>query len=411
MTTTPVTRDADSPTACAAPTCRRRRVVHVVPVPEFARLILLHDLRRLRDETDALVVVGADEGLEEVRATGARVVVIPIGRKISPLGDIISITQLWRLLRRERPDIVHTYIPKGGLVGQIAAALAGVRHRIHSNRGLVYTPTMPRVTRSLVRGGERLTNWLAHRVLFVSRADLEFCVREGLCSDARAVHQGSGVDLHHFDAAALPADTRVTVRRELGIGPDAPIVLTVGRFVRDKGYEELVAAITTIRRDHPDVRFVWLAPVMRGETDTLPQSLSVALGESVVHLSSVRDPRPYYVAADVLVHPSHREGVSRVLMEAAAMGLPILASDIPGCREVVTDGVTATLFVAGDAASLTGALNRWLADRPAASDRAEEARSDVRRRFDQNALTQRVANIYRSLTADVSRAATFQKRT
>ena len=378
---------------------RRLRVVFVIPAPEFARLILVHDIRQLQAEADVLVATAPGVGVDELRAEGIDVATLPMNRKIAPLEDVVSIARLWRLLRRYRPDIVHSYIPKGGLLGQMAAALAGVPHRIHACRGLVYTPDMSATSRRLVRAGERLTNRLAHRVLYVSRADLEFSVGEGLCAPDRAIHTGSGIDLAHFDPNVLPADTRARVRGELGVADGAPLFLTIGRYVRDKGYRELAAAAGRLRGERPDARFVWLAPVMRGETDVLPRALHEELGAMVIRIDEVRDPRPYFLGADALIHPSYREGVPRVVMEAAAMGLPILASDIPGCREVVRHGVTGRLFPAGDGAALHAALTAWLAEPASVRAQAAAARDEVRSRFDQDALGRRLLAIYRELCA------------
>lgn len=397
--TTPDVAPTYAPPAGVARPGRRLRVVFVVPAPEFARLILVHDIRQLRAEADVLVATSPGEGLNELRAEDIEVVTIPMNRKIAPLEDVASIARLWRLLRSFRPDIVHSYIPKGGLLGQVAGALAGVPYRIHANRGLVYTVDMSPRARRIVRAGERLTNTLAHRVLYVSRADMEFSVGEGLCPADRAIHTGSGIDLAHFDPSVLPADTRQRVRRELGIPADAPLFLTIGRYVRDKGYREVAQAAARLRRERPDARFVWLAPVMRGETDVLPTALHEELGGTIVRIDTVRDPRPFYLAADALVHPSYREGVPRVVMEAAAMGLPVLASDIPGCREVIRDGVTGRLFPAADADALHGALRQWLAEPDAVRTAAECARDEVRSRFDQDALGVRLLGIYRELTA------------
>jgi glycosyltransferase involved in cell wall biosynthesis len=185
----------------------------------------------------------------------------------------------------------------------------------------------------------------------------------------------------------------------LGIPPESIVLLTIGRFVADKGYRELAAAAAILLRQIPHLRFIWVAPVFDGEDGVMPSSLREEYGiaHAVIQLSYQQDVTPLYHAADLLVHPSHREGVPRVLIEAAAVGLPIAASDIPGCREVVTHGVSGVLFRPNDATALANALRDVLADPATARVRAKVAAADVRARFDQDALTERIWRVYREL--------------
>ncbi|AHG91033.1 glycosyl transferase group 1 [Gemmatirosa kalamazoonensis] len=378
---------------------RRPRVAHVTVAPEFVDRIMVHDLRRLRDREDVTVICAPGPAVDLVRAQGFRVLTIPAHRKLSPAQDLVSVWRLWRLLRAGRYDIVHSYAPKGGLLAQIAGALAGVRRRVHSCRGLLYTPDMAAWKRRLFRATDRLTNGLADRTIYISRADMAHSVDDGLCDARSARFTGSGVDLSHFSRDALAPDTRETVRRRFGVGADEVLVLTVGRFVGDKGYREVAAAAAALRDEWPNVRYLWAAPELAGEEGVLPATLAADHGvaDRVTRLDYMADVAELYAAADLLVHPSYREGVPRALMEAAAMGLPILASDIPGCREVVRHGETALLFPPRDAAALGDALRAALRDPQAARARADAALRDVRARFDQDALTERVWAIHAEL--------------
>lgn len=378
---------------------RRLRVAYVTTVSDFAQLILLHDLRRLRDRVDATVVCSDGPGVAALRAEGFRVVTVPIARKLAPLADVRALWRVWRLLRRERFDVVHSWVPKGGLIGMCAGAAAGVRVRIHACRGLLYTPQMAPWQRRLFRLTDRLTYALAQRTMFNSRADREFVVGEGLIPADRARYTGTGIDLGYFARSASVDAAGADVRAALGIAPDAPVVLTVGRFVADKGYPELLQAAAAVHRARPDVRFVWVAPLLTGETGTLSDDDIRAAGlADVVHrVPQQADVRPYYAAAALLVHASHREGVPRVLMEGAAMGVPIVATDIPGCREVVGDGETGRLVPVRAPAALAAAILEALADPAAAARRAAAAEADVRARFGQDAHSERIWSLYAEL--------------
>jgi glycosyltransferase involved in cell wall biosynthesis len=390
----------------------RLRVAYVTTVPEFARLILLHDLVRLRDRVEATVICAEGTGIEELRAAGVRVLTIPIRRKLSPLADLHAVWRLWRLLRRERFDVLHSWVPKGGLVGQLAGAMAGVAVRLHSCRGLLYTPEMSSWRRRLFRLTDRLTYALAHRTLFNSGADRDYVVGERLITPDRARYTGSGIDLAHFTrTSALEAEALV-LRARLGLSADAPVVLTVGRFVVDKGYRELLEAARAIHTARPDLRFVWVAPTVTGESDTLSDRDIAAAGlAAIVHrVPHQDDVRPYYAMASVLAHATYREGVPRVVMEAAAMGVPIVATDIPGCREVIRAEETGLLVPDHDATALAEAILRTIGDPAATAERASGAERDVRARFSQDAHARRIWDAYDELRSPPSRPVEERER-
>lgn len=386
----------------------RPLVAHVVPAPDFVRHILIHDLRRHAERVNSFVICSDGPVLAPVRAEGIRIVPLTIARRPAIWSDLRALIALVRLLRSERVDIVHGYTPKGGLLATTAGWLAGVPVRLYGCRGLVQGTALNVVMRGVVRLCDHLTGRLATRILFVSGVDLRTALADGWCSARKAVYLGSGIDSALFPPGPRGGprtDLRVRVRRQLGLPDDAPIALAVGRFVAEKGWNELATAAAQLRARIPSLRHVWVAPGMTGEAGMLPEDLPQRRGISdVVVKLGLRDDLPaLYGAADVLVHPSHREGVPRVLMEAAATGLPIVASDIPGNREVVSHERSALLVPLGDAAAIAAAIERSLSDTAGAEVRAAVAQRDVAHRFDQNALTQRVIEIYDSLLMAATR--------
>lgn len=376
------------------------RVIHVTAAPEFARLIMRHEITRLGAGLQQSVAASPGTDLASLRELEIPVHPLPIERKIAPFADLVSLARLIALFRRERPDVIHTYTPKAGLLGQLAGAIAGVPLRVHSCRGLLHRRDVPSARRGLFRLVDRLTARLAHRVLFVSRADHDYLVTERLCPPHKARHVGSGVDLGEFRRPPdPPGETRRAVRASLGYRDSDLVVLTVGRFVPDKGYLDLARAIPLLETPLERVRFLWVAPVMGGEEEALsPVLLEEPILRSSVQRLERRDDLPdLYLAADLLVHPSHREGVPRVIMEAAAMGLPILASDIEGNREVVELGRTAVGFEPGNPAALAAALDWSFLNRAALETMAEAASRDLAARFDVESLGPRIRAVYDEL--------------
>ena len=229
--------------------------------------------------------------------------------------------------------------------------------------------------------------------------DLEFVTRDGLCPPARAVYTGSGIDLDYFTTTPAIRERAAGLRAELGVPENARVVLAIGRFVADKGYPEILEAAKILRAQMAeDVRFVLVAPTMTGEAGVVPDEAvtGAELERIVIRLGAQSDVRPFFALADVFVHASHREGVPRVVMEAAAMGTPIVASDIPGCREVVRHDYSALLFPPRDAAALAAGLANALGDQAAARHRAQRAMADVRAKFSQDAHSERLWERYRA---------------
>ena len=374
-------------------------VAHIVAAPEFARLILRHELRHHGTGATHVIIASPGPDLDALEAEGFQVERVSIQRKLSPGADLISVVRLIGTLRRVRPDLLHTYTPKAGLLGQIAAAAVRIPRRVHGCRGLLYRPGLPAWRRWLFRQTDRLTCALAQRVLFVSKADLNRLVDDGLCLETKARLTGNGIDLLLFGRNARYEQERAATRAELGFRGDQVVVLTVGRFVADKGFLDLAAAIKRLKTPLSHLRFLWVAPVIAGEGAALPSDLydRAPLDSLVTRLSRRDDMRQIYQAADLLIHPSHREGTPRVLMEAAANGLPILASDIPGNREVVEFGRSARAFPCMSPEGLAAALDQMLADPSSWGPMADAARAEVFSRMDVTAVAGRVEGVYREL--------------
>ena len=386
----------------------RPRVAHVAHAPEFVQRILLDEIRLLGDGLDITVVCSPGQGVDEVRAAGFRIITVPIQRKIAPFRDMVALWSLWRCLRREQFDVVHTHMPKAGLLGQLAAVLARVRVHLHTCHGFIYVPGMNPWLRRVMKITDSLTLRLAQRSLFVSNHDLKFAVREGFCSGINVRYVGGGIDLSRY--APRSPDVRMRLRRALGIPPNAFLILSVGRFVAEKGFRETAQAARALLDRYPNLHFLWVAPVLGGEEGVLPHSLAADAGiaGAVTQLSQHDDMPAVYAAADLFVHPSYREGASRVLMEAGAAGLPIIATDVAGCREVIPDDRYGRLVPARDPQALAAAISSCIEDPAGCRARAREARLRVHAMFGADGCVSRVLAVYRELMPawDVASSAT-----
>ncbi|WP_334142966.1 glycosyltransferase family 4 protein [Rhabdothermincola sp.] len=321
-------------------------------------------------------------------------------REMAPHRDALALAELLAVFRDLKPDIVHTHNPKPGVYGRIAARLAGVPVVVNTVHGLYALPEDPVPKRALVYALERLAAACSHAELLQNEEDLPVLRR--LRVPAERLHLlGNGIDLERFDPATIGAATRERVRAELGVGPDEVLIGAVGRLVAEKGYVDLLDAFSLVRRWRPEARMVIVGPSDPDKGDALPPDL-LAWAErehGVRFLGHRDDVEQLYAAMDLYVLASRREGFPRSAMEAAAMGLPIVATDIRGCRQVVDHGVNGLLVRVGAVAALAEALAGMVADASRRQAMGREARCKALRDFDQQRVVSTTLDVYRRLLA------------
>lgn len=329
------------------------------------------------------VVMNTDDpGALAALGIPARLHPVAIARPISPWRDLAALFRLHALFRRERFDLVHSISPKAGLLGMLAARLAGVPQRIHTFTGQVWA-TRTGAARRILKSADRLLAWLTTTALVDSRSQRDFLVAEGVVAAAKAqvIGIGSicGVDTDRF--APSPAH-RESVRRELGLAPTATIALFLGRLNRDKGILELAQAYAGLAGELPALHLVLVGP---DEEGLLPRVRALAgdAAARVHHVPWTGAPERYMAAADIFCLPSHREGFGLVAIEAAAVGLPVLASRIYGVTDAVAEGETGLLHPPGDIRAIADLLRRLAVDEPLRQTLGGEGRDRALREFGQ----------------------------
>lgn len=379
----------------------RLKLWHIATVSEFMRFAIFRDLLAFQRDFDVTAICGDGPWVKELREVGIRVLTVPIARKMDPLADARTLWNLTQLLRKERPDIVHTHTPKAGLLGQLAAAAAGVPVRLNSVRGYCFTEATALPMKLLLGSCERVAATLADRVLFLSEGDKSRAIAQRLCPIRKAFHVGSGIDLDRFDPATISAEERSRLRAEFGLPVSAPVVGIVGRPVVEKGYAEFLKAARRIAAEFTQARFLAVGDVVKGDIGTVDLSLEAhGLGSALIRTGHRMDLPALYSIMDVLVLPSYREGVPRVLMEASAMGTAVVATDIDGCREVVNDGETGILVPVKDHIALGDAILKLLHDSFLRKQFGVAARQLACARFCDQKLAARILEHYGALTSD-----------
>jgi glycosyltransferase involved in cell wall biosynthesis len=380
------------------------RVVHVIMTPMmlgfFTGQAAFFQARGFVLEA----VSSPGDGLVEFeRREGIAVHTVAMSKRIEPLRDLVTLYHLWRLLRRLRPTIVHAHTPKGGVLGMAAAWLARVPVRIYHVHGL------PRMTargirKVLYRWSDQVAFRLAHRVLCVSPSIRRAALGQGLFAPekARVLARGTinGVDSAvRFNPALVGRDAGRRVRTTLGIPDDARVLGFVGRVLRSKGILELGEAWRQLRERYPDMHLMVVGPFQ--SHDPIPAEVEEGLaGDPRVHLVGwVEDTPAYYAAMDVLTLPSYCEGFPYAILEAAAMGLPLIATRVPGCVDAVVDGVTGMLVPARDACALAAAVAAYMEDAALRHRHGRAGRERVVSEFGQQEVWEALLGEYWELLA------------
>lgn len=316
-------------------------------------------------------------------------------RAMSVASDARAMAELWAVLRRERFDILHTHNPKTGLYGRILGRLARVPVVVHTTHGLYASPDDPWPKRLLVYGLEGVASRFSDAELVQNPEDLALMTRLRLVSPKRARLLGNGIDLARFDPARFSPARRRAIRSELGIPAGQVVVGAVGRLVGEKGFADLFDALPLLGKG---VTVIVAGPGDESKADALPvESVEQARALGVRFLGMRTDIETIYAAMDIFVLASHREGFPRAAMEAAAMGLPVVATDIRGCREVVCDGENGILVPLRNSRAIASAVRRLSADPLGRERMGAASRRRALDRFDERLVVNTVLETYEAV--------------
>jgi glycosyltransferase involved in cell wall biosynthesis len=305
---------------------------------------------------------------------------------------------LYRLFKSHRFDVVHTHTPKAGLLGPLAARLAGVPVVVHTIHGLLFHDQMPSWRRRIFWLPEKWTASLSHALLSQSREDIETAISSGLCGRSKVKYIGNGIDVKIFSRDQIRDDRAVT-RAQLGFDDTDFVVGTVGRLVYEKGFAELFQAAERLRAQSDKIKFLVIGAEEHDQNDAVPhETIEKLQSRKLIEFVGWSNDMPrWYAAMDAFVLPSYREGIPRACMEAAAMQLPVVASDIRGCREVVEQGITGLLVPVRSADALVDAILQLFRDRSLAEQMGFQGQCRIRAQFDSKLVASRLHEFYSSI--------------
>ena len=335
-----------------------------------------------------------------VQKMGVKTHVISMERYPSPLKDLISLIRLWWFLLWHRFDIVHVSTPKAGFLGTLAARFSGHRRLIYTLRGRPYE-NMTGWRRRLMNGCEWLACHLACKVIPICHELGEVLVKERLCP-AEKIHvigSGSsrGVDLDQFTRTEEHIRIGRQLREESGVSERDLVILFVGWLRREKGTNELVLAFDSLAEEDSHVHLVLLGNYELSDPLEAEVVSLIENHKRIHHLPWHWEPAPAYAAADIFVFPSYREGFGNVVLEASAMELPVIATNIIGCREATQDGVTGLLVPPRDTETLKDTIKKLIEDPELRKELGQNGRHRVEQKFRQEIVWQGIHKQYKDL--------------
>lgn len=375
-------------------------VAHVTTADLSLRYLLLNQLQAIRGEGYSVTGISSPgPDVPALTARGIEHAAVPMSRRLTPGRDLVALVRLFRLMRRRRFTIVHTHNPKPGLLGQVAARLAGVPVVVNTLHGFYFHDRMRPAVRRFYVALERLAARCSDVILSQNDEDVRTALDLGIARPGQIRHLGNGIDVRRFDPARFTSQTRHRTRASLGIPADVPVVGFVGRLVAEKGVPELLDAARIVIERFPEVRFLLVGGTDLEKADRLTPDVAQAKGVAgACVFTGVRQDMPeLYQAMDVFVLPSHREGFPRAPLEASAMKVPCVVSDVRGCRQAVAHERNGLLVPPRDVPALAHAILSLLTDPLHARRLGEEGRRRALQEFDERRVFDRVLAEYERL--------------
>jgi glycosyltransferase involved in cell wall biosynthesis len=375
-----------------------KKICYVATIPAVVHAFLRAHIQATA-ETYHVTVICSSVDKHLVEGINAHFIFRPIERKPSFFKDFLVLIQLFNIFRHERFDIVHSIMPKAGMLAMLASWFSFVPIRIHTFTGQVWI-TRRGVRRILLKGFDKLIGILATCTLVDSQSQQDFLINEKVLRPGKAVVIGAGsicgVDPSRFHP---DAEIRQKVRCDLAVPKDAVVVLFVGRLCRDKGVLDLASAFNELAKHNEDVVLL----LVGAEEDVSfghIQEICQTVRERLRYVSFTAMPENFMAAADIFCLPSYREGFGLTIIEAAACGLPTVASRIYGITDAVADGKTGLLYPAGDVAALLRALIKLIQDNEMRQQLGNSGRERAIEQFSSERITREMVKFYDKLTAN-----------
>lgn len=379
------------------------KLIRITTVPISLKTLLKGQHRFMSQ--NGFEVVGVSSKGEELQDVendeGIRVIEIEMTRTISPIKDIKSLWNFYKLCKKEKPMMVHSHTPKAGIVGMLGAKLAGVPIRLHTVAGL---PLMEAtgIKRKILDFVEKVTYASATKVYPNSKGLYDFILENEYTTKdkLKVIGNGSsnGIDTTHFSLDQISEDIKQKLKQDLNITEKDFVFVFVGRLVGDKGINEMVEAFKKVSALHQNAKLL-LVGSFETELDPLDNDTlnEIETNSNIISVGFQKDVRPYFAISNALVFPSYREGFPNVVMQAGAMGLPSIVSNINGCNEIIIEGENGIIIPVKCIEAIQTAMLKFIEDRVYFESLKSNARVMIETRYEQQVVWNALLNEYNRL--------------
>lgn len=384
----------------------KQKLIRITTVPISLEKLLENQLRFMKQYYDVTAISADLSNLERVgKLQEVPVYAIELTRKITPWQDLKATWRLFRFFKKEKPFIIHTHTPKAGTVGMLAAKLAGVPHRLHTVAGLPLLEATGK-KRKLLNFVEKITYACATKVYPNSDGLKKIIIKEQFCGQEKlkVIGNGSsnGINTSYFDPELFSVNDKQMLKANLGVASEDFIFIFVGRLVGDKGINELMQAFQKIVTETNRVKLL-LVGSFESDLDRLaPETLhEITVNDNIISVGFQKDVRPYLAISDCLTFPSYREGFPNVVMQAGAMGLPSIVTNINGCNEIIIDGENGIIIPVKNSNAIYEAMNKIVVDNHFREKLQKTARQMIVSRYEQQVVWESILAEYKRLEQDV----------
>lgn len=381
------------------------KLIRITTVPISLDKLLSGQLNFMQTNFDVVAISSEKEYLERVGLKeNVRTFHLEMSRKITPINDLIAVVRLFFFLLREKPAIVHTHTPKAGIVGMLASFLARVPCRLHTIAGLplLEEKGLRRIVLNFV---EKLTYACATKIYPNSFGLKDIILEQKFCNanKIKVIVNGStnGIDTSFFSPSLIKLEEMQQLKSELNIAPDDFVFVFVGRLVKDKGINELVTAFEDLHKLNSKAKLLLVGDYESDLDPLLPEVLnSINENPAIISVGFQYDVRPYFAISDVLVFPSYREGFPNVVMQAGAMGLPSIVSDINGCNEIIENNRNGFIIPVKDSEAVFEKMKLYLYNNSIYTFHKSVARDRIESRYQQSLVWEAILLEYKFLMND-----------
>jgi glycosyltransferase involved in cell wall biosynthesis len=381
------------------------KLIRITTVPISLDKLLSGQLNFMQTNFDVVAISSEKAYLERVGLKeNVRTFHLEMSRKITPINDLIAVVRLFFFLLREKPAIVHTHTPKAGIVGMLASFLARVPCRLHTIAGLPLLEEKG-LRRKVLNFVEKLTYACATKIYPNSFGLKDIILEQKFCNanKIKVIVNGStnGIDTSFFSPSLIKLEEMQQLKLDLNIAPDDFVFVFVGRLVKDKGINELVTAFEDLHKLNSKAKLLLVGDYESDLDPLFPEVLnSINENPAIISVGFQYDVRPYFSISNVLVFPSYREGFPNVVMQAGAMGLPSIVSDINGCNEIIENNRNGFIIPVKDSQAVFEKMKLYLYDNSIYTFHKSVARDRIESRYQQSLVWEAILLEYKFLMND-----------